>query len=1020
MTAPGTAPRLSPAPVDVPVAPAGPVDAPRPAPVAPPPVARSTEVPPPAPDPYEGLDLPRIDPAEPYLPGTDANTWDIIGAGWTAANIQGDVNGDSIRRRARVVDDMFARLPDDVRHGISNRLQNLTDPTDLETLVLQAAQAERQKDPGTWAQFPATAEDLTAQVTKQRRADLTEAQAILDQPGGAVAEFLGGAARNLLTAQNVLMMPLGGGTGSALKTIGTEMLLGAAGNVVTFPQELAVASEMGLPKPNLVQRLMEGAAAGGIFAGLAVGVAKAATLWHARTAGLKAATPMGVNPIEAELAVDAAEGRLTGDLTPQERMQAEPKPGQPPVFDFGPRGNASPKTNRIGYVYGKLIEGGMTPEQAAGFVGNFMVESGPSLNPAAVGDGGNAYGIAQWNDRRDDLIRFAAQKGKDWHDLDTQIAFLFQELNGKEAAAWARIREAKTPEEVALAVSEHFERPGVPHNERRVAFARSIAAQVAEGRVPKWEGAALAPDVPLPPPTTRRAYTTEGQVTAGDYRVDVRYEVVDAATLRPATAELQPRDRTTAASDAQIAKIAAELDPLRLMPNPEAQSGAPIVGPDNVVESGNGRAQAIQRAYDLHPDRAEAYAQTIQAAGFAIPEGVTRPVLIARRTSALTPEARSGWVAAANIGQIARMTPAEMARVTAARLDTATLDGVDWSKTLTDPANGQGLSRMFGKIPPEERGALAKADGSLNALGEKTLRDAVFAAAWDDPGLLDLQLAGESGALKSLIQALQQSAPAWAAMRAEIRAGRLRPEFDITGFVQEAMGLIAEARRLSAELAGTTTPGIEAALKELLSGADLFEGAISPLTRALVRKMWREGRAAPASEIGDFLTRYATEARKVGDAATGDLLGQVGPRDVLAAIDAKTFGDLPQDLGRPRARPAPEPQVEGDLPGFDQGAASPEAIEADRMMVDQLVPEPPAAPAAPPASLPVASPQPQPAPTPTPLSTLDQMAADFADLSIDLDDGTTMTARDIIDDLRADEGFDAFIQACAIAPGGAQ
>ena len=34
---------------------------------------------------------------------------------------------------------------------------------------------------------------------------------------------------------------------------------------------------------------------------------------------------------------------------------------------------------------------------AAGFVGNFINESTSSLNPKAVGDNGNSFGIAQWN-----------------------------------------------------------------------------------------------------------------------------------------------------------------------------------------------------------------------------------------------------------------------------------------------------------------------------------------------------------------------------------------------------------------------------------------------------------------------------------------------------------------------------------------------------------------------------------------------------------------------------------------------
>ena len=999
----------------------------------PPPAAVKPDLiaaPPAAPDPYEGLDLPQIDPADPYLPKIGASNWEVFGAAWTAQTIRTDAWGENQKRRGDLTQDMYALLPEDAKTRIDGRMNDYTDHSGFEQLVLSEVQRQRHQDPGPWAAFPASIEEFNTRINGQRKADLDEAQAVLDQPGGGVAEFLGTMARDFTDEASLAMLPFGAGAGSGLRVMATEMLLGAAGNMVTLPREYQVADDLGLEKPDPVMRAAEGALFAGALTGVALGAAKALHLYNARKAGLKAVTPEGVDPLTAELEVDKAEAQLMGEPTVQERVQAAAKPGQPPTFDFRVTGNASPKTNRIGYVFGRLIEKGMTPTEAAGFVGNFIVESGASLNPQAVGDGGNALGIAQWNDRGPALREFAAKRGKDWHDLDTQIDYLMHELEGppelggsKEASAWAAIKGAKTPEEAALLVSKLFERPGVPHNERRVAFARSIAAQYGEGRIPKWEGAALAPDGPIAPITTSRAYTRDGQVTAGDYRINVRYEVVDASTLRAASADLQPRDRTTVSSDAQVAKIAAELDPARLMPNPEAQNGAPIVGPDNIVESGNGRVMALNRAATLHPDRAAAYVEALTQAGYEIPPGVTRPVLIARRTSEMTHTERTGWVAAANVQQIARMTPAEMARVTGAKFDAPTLSAIDWTKPLTHGDNQAGLTKVFAKVPPEERGAFVKADGTVNAQGEQAIRAAVFSAAWDDPALLDLHLAGEAGDLKSLMQALEQAAPDWAQLRAEIRAGQIDPAFDITGFVQDAVRLIAEARRLTTELSGTTTPGIEAALRELLDNVDLFEGAISPLTAALVRKMWRDGKAAPAREIADFLRRYAADARKVGEAGQGALdLSPPGPRDVLAAIDPKTFGDLPEDLGQPRGRTtlAPAPQVETQIQGFDQGAASPEAIEDDQMLALDLVPEAAAAkPPAPVEAVPARSETftPAAAAFPDPLA---QLHAEFADLSIEMGDGTTMTAAEIIDDLKADEGFDAFIQACAIPTGGAQ
>jgi predicted ABC-type ATPase len=95
------------------------------------------------------------------------------------------------------------------------------------------------------------------------------------------------------------------------------------------------------------------------------------------------------------------------------------------------------------------------------------------------------------------------------------------------------------------------------------------------------------------------AHTTSGT------RLQVRYRVVDAGDLvashnldlseNPAfPRDLQPRERGRAAGGEQVQKIAAELNPELLAHSPLASEGAPIVGPDLVVESGNGRISAIE------------------------------------------------------------------------------------------------------------------------------------------------------------------------------------------------------------------------------------------------------------------------------------------------------------------------------------------------------------------------------------------------------------------------------------------
>lgn len=101
---------------------------------------------------------------------------------------------------------------------------------------------------------------------------------------------------------------------------------------------------------------------------------------------------------------------------------------------------------------------GWSAEQAAGIAANLQQESG--FRADAEGDGGNAYGIAQWHkDRQDNFARFS---GKDIRGSSAaeQLEFIHHELTkGAEKAAGERLRMAATAREAAGVVSQYYERP---------------------------------------------------------------------------------------------------------------------------------------------------------------------------------------------------------------------------------------------------------------------------------------------------------------------------------------------------------------------------------------------------------------------------------------------------------------------------------------------------------------------------------------------------------------------------------
>lgn len=106
------------------------------------------------------------------------------------------------------------------------------------------------------------------------------------------------------------------------------------------------------------------------------------------------------------------------------------------------------------------ISEGWTPEQALGIVGNLLRESG--LNPNAVGDGGKAFGLAQWHPDRQ--ARAKKLYGDEWKTFENQLKFVHHELNTTEKAAGDKLRASKGVWEAGRVVSDDFERPKVKYS----------------------------------------------------------------------------------------------------------------------------------------------------------------------------------------------------------------------------------------------------------------------------------------------------------------------------------------------------------------------------------------------------------------------------------------------------------------------------------------------------------------------------------------------------------------------------
>jgi len=104
-----------------------------------------------------------------------------------------------------------------------------------------------------------------------------------------------------------------------------------------------------------------------------------------------------------------------------------------------------------------FIGQGWTTAQAAGIVANLQAESG--LRPDAVGDLGQAYGIAQWHSDRQANFQTFTGRAIRGSTADQQLRFVQHELSGTEAGAGQRLRNTTSAYDAGATMSRYYERP---------------------------------------------------------------------------------------------------------------------------------------------------------------------------------------------------------------------------------------------------------------------------------------------------------------------------------------------------------------------------------------------------------------------------------------------------------------------------------------------------------------------------------------------------------------------------------
>ncbi len=127
-------------------------------------------------------------------------------------------------------------------------------------------------------------------------------------------------------------------------------------------------------------------------------------------------------------------------------------------------------------VWNNLKARGLTDAQVAGIMGNIERESGFKTNAKEVG--GTGIGLVQWSfARANNLKAYAKSRGKAWTDLQTQLDFLWHELNTSEIAALNALKKATSVTSASNIFQQKFERAGVVAQGQRNAAAKKYYNQ---------------------------------------------------------------------------------------------------------------------------------------------------------------------------------------------------------------------------------------------------------------------------------------------------------------------------------------------------------------------------------------------------------------------------------------------------------------------------------------------------------------------------------------------------------------
>lgn len=331
-------------------------------------------------------------------------------------------------------------------------------------------------------------------------------------------------------------------------------------------------------------------------------------------------------------------------------------------------------------------------------------------------------------------------------------------------------------------------------------------------------------------------------------------------------ADLQPRDRTREASRQQIENMADDLKPEWLGESAKLSDGAPIIGVDNVVESGNGRTLAINRAYETgKADNYRAYIEKYAAEkGWDI-SGIDRPVLVRTR---LTDTDRVQFTQLANQTDVAQFSATERAKTDADRLPDTSLIKLNADGNINLEQSMDFVRNFVSQLPKSEQASVITGDGRLSQDGKRRIESAIAQRAYNDSGLITRLSENLDDDSKTVLNALLRAAPQLAQLNDLVKQGGRHSNTLADDLAQAAQKL----SDLKAN--GQTVP-------DYLNQIQLIDDGLSDGAKQFLNVFDTNKRSAKA--ISDNIQGEIDRIDGMGDPRQGSLFGN-GPEE-SAALD---------------------------------------------------------------------------------------------------------------------------------------